>query len=500
MDDHHVSKARLQQLLARGAEADELDYKQACDLSDGRDLVKLAKHVAAMTAFGGHIVIGVDGHGKPMGTVPSGAATAFDPVRLRAKLKKWLPDELEVHSQTWEIDGNLVVVIYVADGRDGPLHLHADGFYIDSSGVRQDVFRAGESYYRSGTSDTVVRAGDQAFMKRLLEHHRRRLTAGHTPAPVSAPVDPNALDPTALSAHVLDLLDARATVRLRELLKSERRRFEETLKSLVEERAQSDPNVDDEYLTFEAAAIPAIDRYLATLFPLIEHQSELANEQVAELERIANAEYTRAPYPTWNDLSRWAAWAVAEAIGAFAVSQNNLTVVRALFDTAIFQTVATTAFPVMFIPEGMRRMIAASARAQGKAERPTAPQFPHLIQVLAGSATFRAVAPEFCEAVAQWIYDYDFLAMFSAASRLPPRRRIVAAWSATHDGGRTMARRLRDDDSFRVMVMNEVFGLDADDYVRKMTEWWDQLAQGQIVYPDGFGSSNAIAILAGEEH
>src|SRR6266545_1469945 len=113
-----VNGEKLRELLALETEYTTLDFKQPCDLGDPNERaghrVELAKDVGAMSVRGGFIVVDVDGHGRPAGAFTAEQATLFDEARLRPILLKWLPDTLEICTQTYEIDGKRVVLVYVA--------------------------------------------------------------------------------------------------------------------------------------------------------------------------------------------------------------------------------------------------------------------------------------------------------------------------------------------------------------------------------------------------
>ena len=150
--DGWVSEARLRELLARQAEAFDLDYKRILDIqNDHRHRLKLVKAVAAMTARAGDIVIGADPHGRPTGLVTPVLAAVFDEANLSPILRGWLPSELRVHSQTHDIDGSLVVLVHIEPGAAGPLALIADAIYPTRGGREFYAFRAGERYIRDGT-------------------------------------------------------------------------------------------------------------------------------------------------------------------------------------------------------------------------------------------------------------------------------------------------------------------------------------------------------------
>ncbi len=92
-----VSVARLLDLLARQTEAFDLDYKHILDIqNDLAHRLKLVKLVAAMTARGGDIVIGVNAHGTPTGLVTSKLAQVYDEANLSSILRGYLPAALNV--------------------------------------------------------------------------------------------------------------------------------------------------------------------------------------------------------------------------------------------------------------------------------------------------------------------------------------------------------------------------------------------------------------------
>jgi hypothetical protein len=153
-----VNGEKLRELLALETEYTTLDFKQPCDLGDPnektRHRVELAKDVGAMSVRGGYIVVGVDGHGRPADAAfTAEQAALFDEARLRPILLKWLPDTLEISTQTHEIDGRQVVLVYVAPNPAGCAFFKATGQYLDGKEPKV-VFRAGEVFYRDGTQST----------------------------------------------------------------------------------------------------------------------------------------------------------------------------------------------------------------------------------------------------------------------------------------------------------------------------------------------------------
>ena len=169
-----VSLEKLGLLLEEGHESEQLDYKETCDLSETRDTVELAKDVGAMQVLGGYIVVGADDNGRPTGGLTEAEAQLFDESRLRAKMRRYLPELLSaVHT----INGARLALVYVGASPKGMGVFSADGQH----GANQVVFRRGDIFVRHGTASDRCQQSDldlifeQAISTRK-EQWRRELT------------------------------------------------------------------------------------------------------------------------------------------------------------------------------------------------------------------------------------------------------------------------------------------------------------------------------------
>jgi integrase len=151
-----VSEARLQDLLEQQTEAFNLDFKSELDIQkDSGHRLTLVKLVAAMTALGGDIIVGVDSHGRPTGKVSERLAQIYDEANLSSILEGFLSAGATVHSQTHPVGGLLVTLVHVEPGAAGPVPLIADGISQDKRGKETFVFRQGQRYIRDGTSNEL---------------------------------------------------------------------------------------------------------------------------------------------------------------------------------------------------------------------------------------------------------------------------------------------------------------------------------------------------------
>lgn len=176
-----VNREKLRELLALEAEYPTLDFKSVCNLAEKRSQVEFARHVGAMSVRGGFLVVGVDGQGKPTGEVTMAHVKLFDEASLRPRLLTWLPDTLEVFSQTHDLDGHLVVLVYVAPNPAGCAIFRTDGQYEQpGKAAPKVVFREGDVFYRDGTQSVKLgHRGLELVIRQRVERERQRWEVEH---------------------------------------------------------------------------------------------------------------------------------------------------------------------------------------------------------------------------------------------------------------------------------------------------------------------------------
>jgi predicted HTH transcriptional regulator len=139
-----VSREKLLALLDEQSESSTLDYKRTLNLGKGNAeaVVELAKDVAAMQSesAGGYIVIGADDHGVPVADLTADLAKHFDDATLRQKLGIYLT-EPEVRSAQHEVDGQTLVLIYVAPSEHGWCIFKQPGEYERAGNGRPEICR-----------------------------------------------------------------------------------------------------------------------------------------------------------------------------------------------------------------------------------------------------------------------------------------------------------------------------------------------------------------------
>lgn len=161
--DGVVTEERVRLLLAQQSESPSLDYKSECHITTTKGKLEFVKDCAAMMSRpeGGYLVIGADGIGKPTGV--SMKAADFDESRLRTLLEKHLGLGINIKSQTHNINGDDITVVFIGrrDDRLFPV-VKADAGYAESGGKTTLVLRQGDVFVRRGTSSDRWQTADLA--------------------------------------------------------------------------------------------------------------------------------------------------------------------------------------------------------------------------------------------------------------------------------------------------------------------------------------------------
>lgn len=273
---------------------------------------------------------------------------------------------------------------------------------------------------------------------------------------------PTGQTPELVNAEVVNLLRERDDVGLRELLKGERRRIEEAARAGV--TAHRGSNDLSDYGAFGAEMMPAIERYIAAVFPLIDHRSALWAEEVQALAAFAGERLFDEGLVSWIEMPRWIAWYVTYAAGGFAIAADNLDACRELLEAPVRDDfyVEETLGTLRAGDSGVRVGTAAMQVIEPK--NWNAPHFEHVVRSLADNDFLRARYPEFAadqRRLFENLSGFNALATMYAAKH---ETRVEGDWTMYRDGARAFVSRFVRDSGYRARVA-EILGMGGDELV-----------------------------------
>jgi hypothetical protein len=142
-----------------------------------------------------------------------------------------------------------------------------------------------------------------------------------------------------LRAHLLESLSDSTSIRAVELLRQERRAFEDSAHEQLNaaETASPGPSIDfDRFRELEIELASSFDRRFATLLPIVQYGTpETIREELRWLGRLANANWglSGASYAAWTTSPRWLVTVLCYSVGATACGTARWDVIRELWET-----------------------------------------------------------------------------------------------------------------------------------------------------------------------
>lgn len=252
-----------------------------------------------------------------------------------------------------------------------------------------------------------------------------------------------------LEALAVELLPRPDEVGVRELAREERRRLEQAVRAGV--AATHDSATYGEVADFWRAAAPAFERVLAVTLPLLRHDKQLWRDQLRWMARFAETRLLEQGLVVWIEMPRWCAWLFANTCGALATAEDD-------FDTV--SSLLTPAGPIadgvplgLLMPGESGVAVGHGMMAKIDPERRYHAAFhEYALRFIAGLDWLRERYGEIAadtQTARQALDNFSFLATLAAASA---GRQVVGTWTMSHDGAKTLARRIRTSEAFRAEV------------------------------------------------
>lgn len=203
----------------------------------------------------------------------------------------------------------------------------------------------------------------QRLYQDLLSHHRDRAALSESgrgdgepqieqaiprdlpPAPPSRLSSPNAVvaggtgPALRVRLHLVDAMRAGDSIGAQELLRRERRLFEQAAHEAISnaEAAHPGPQISTErFKELEAELAQILERRLGTLLPVVQYdRADLLHAELVFLAELAMQDWGLGggSYTAWRQSSRWLTMVCTYAAGAVACAIGRLEVVRRLYDT-----------------------------------------------------------------------------------------------------------------------------------------------------------------------
>jgi hypothetical protein len=271
---------------------------------------------------------------------------------------------------------------------------------------------------------------------------------------------PTGQTPELVNAEVVSLLRERDEVGLRELLKGERRRIEEAARAgVLAHRGSVDLTDVGE---FAVEMMPAIGRYIAAVFPLIDHRSALWAEETQALAGFAGERLFDEGLVAWIEMPRWIAWYLTYACGGFAIAADNLDACRALLEAPVRDD--------FYTEQTLGTLHAGAGGANvGKAAMQVidpknwrSPHFEHVLRSLEADDFLRGRYPEFAaerNRLLENLSGFNALATMFAARH---ETRVEGDWTMYGRGANAFLSRLVRDSSYRARIA-DLLGMDGDE-------------------------------------
>lgn len=255
------------------------------------------------------------------------------------------------------------------------------------------------------------------------------------------------------------------------------------------------PNVrpdEQAALAAHAALLPAMERRLASLLPLILHDGELLEEEIGALSTSVDRLPRRDGYTFWPELLDWCVWWLGTTMGAFAVREGRLPALVPLFQTRRTEPFGDGTSPLLeSAPSEAGRKIGIVLMAQVDNRRYFAPYWEALKRDMDALELLRERYPELVsgeEEPLRSMVEFDFVHSISLGLR---EERVVSKWSMSTRSAEAFARRLHGDARLRVQVA-DALGEDLAGFDQKAP---DALRSAHLLgeFPD----TAAISILEG---
>lgn len=199
--------------------------------------------------------------------------------------------------------------------------------------IRQRSGRYGLYWVSRGDLDSPAKALVEATAGRVIQRPgASQFLSDMQRKLASFQAHPSGDTPRSVNSETIQLLRKADRVGLAEFLRRERREFNDGVLSYIASCDNAHPLPDVVKATYEAL-LPILERRLASLLPLVEHDADLFAEEVSAWTDIASRVPKNYSYTFWPELPTWCIWRLAYTCGAYACNIGKLAALESLFHT-----------------------------------------------------------------------------------------------------------------------------------------------------------------------
>jgi hypothetical protein len=264
---------------------------------------------------------------------------------------------------------------------------------------------------------------------------------------------PSGLTPLSVHDQVIALLRQEDRVGLHELLRGERREYEAQVRVLVDGRHNEQPT-DDIVLACHDALLPALERRLASMLPLVLHDPAAFAAELDSLAEFKNNEPVQSGYTFWRDLNGWGAWWLGHVLGAFTVRERRFASLTPLLSAQTGSVTGSGLEPLVeTFPgntgDGIGKVVMAR---EDPSRRWISPSWEALKRDMSQCALLTDRYPELVtpdEGPLRSLVQFDFLLVLSLGLR---DYRSISHWTMYERLSNDFARRLHSDNRLRTEV------------------------------------------------
>jgi hypothetical protein len=320
--------------------------------------------------------------------------------------------------------------------------------------VRADPAEPARTLIEQLDARVIRRAGAAEFLADL--ERRLAVFAAH----------PSGETPLTVNDEVVLLLRRNDHVGLRELLRRERREYEQAMLAVVDGRHGEQPT-EAVAVEIHGALLPVLERRLASLLPLALHELGLLGEETAALAAFKSRQPIRGGYTFWPSLLDWGAWWMGTVIGAYLMELGSYTALRAVFEPRAAERVGTGSEPlVSSVPGDAGHGIGVATMKGVDDKRYFAPAWESLRRDVAELNLVRDRYPELVSAEDQplrSLIEFDFVQNIALGLA---DERALSHWTMYDGAAEALAARLHADARMRERLADGL-GLRLDEFDEK---------------------------------